>query len=75
MICSYFSSPFSKERQINQKVRYSIEKDVLAILGSGYSSSDVTYYISSNYTTADYLPQFVKQSELFQAGLPNCNIA
>ncbi|KAK8124697.1 uncharacterized protein PG998_000456 [Apiospora kogelbergensis] len=52
-----------------------IEKDVLAILGSGYSSSDVTYYISSNYTTADYLPQFVKQSELFQAGLPNCNIA
>ncbi|KAK7965095.1 hypothetical protein PG988_010099 [Apiospora saccharicola] len=52
-----------------------IEKDVLANLGSDYSSSDVTYYITSNYTTADYLPQFVKQSDLFQAGLPNCTIA
>ncbi|KAK8089401.1 hypothetical protein PG997_004362 [Apiospora hydei] len=52
-----------------------IEKDVLAILGSDYSSSDVTYYISSNYTTQDYLPQFVKQSDMFQAGLPNCTIA
>lgn len=53
----------------------SIESDVLAILGSDYSSGDVTYYISSNYTTQDYLPQFVKQSDIFQAGLANCTIA
>ncbi|KAK8026861.1 hypothetical protein PG991_003917 [Apiospora marii] len=52
-----------------------IENDVLAILGSDYSSGDVTYYISSNYTTQDYLPQFVKQSDNFQAGLANCTIA
>lgn len=50
----------------------SIESDVLAILGSAYSSADVTYYISANFTTQDYLPLFVKQSAAFQADYPNC---
>ncbi|KAI1076330.1 Metallo-dependent phosphatase-like protein [Whalleya microplaca] len=49
-----------------------IESDVLAILGSGYSSNDVDYYITSNFSTQDYLPLYVKQSDVFQAGLPNC---
>ncbi|KAJ8105838.1 hypothetical protein ONZ43_g7264 [Nemania bipapillata] len=49
-----------------------IESDVLAILGSAYSSADVTYYISANFTTQDYLPLFVKQSAAFQADYPNC---
>ncbi|KAI3323308.1 Metallo-dependent phosphatase-like protein [Xylariaceae sp. AK1471] len=49
-----------------------IESDVLAILGSGYSSADVDYYISANFTTQEYLPLFVKQSEIFQADYPNC---
>ncbi|KAI0157845.1 ser/Thr protein phosphatase family [Xylariaceae sp. FL1272] len=48
-----------------------IESDVLAILGSEYSDQ-VTYYISEDYTTRDYLPQFVKESDIFQAGLPDC---
>ncbi|ORY69519.1 Metallo-dependent phosphatase-like protein [Pseudomassariella vexata] len=52
-----------------------IESDVLAILGSGYSDSDVDYYVSANFTTQDYLAEFVKASDLFQAGLPNCTIA
>ncbi|KAI1170128.1 Metallo-dependent phosphatase-like protein [Nemania sp. FL0916] len=49
-----------------------IESDVLAILGSGYSSADVDYYIGANFTTRDYLPLFVKQSQAFQADFPNC---
>ncbi|KAI1259335.1 ser/Thr protein phosphatase family [Xylariaceae sp. FL1019] len=48
-----------------------IESDVLAILGSTYADQ-VKYYISEEFTTRDYLPLFVKQSEIFQAGLPNC---
>lgn len=52
-----------------------IESDVLAILGSNYSSSDVSYYIDSDFTTRDYLPIYVKNSETFQAGLPNCTVA
>jgi hypothetical protein len=50
----------------------SIESDVLAILGSDYSTSDVDFFINSTYTTQNYLPQFVKQSEIFQAGMPDC---
>ncbi|KAI1165268.1 Metallo-dependent phosphatase-like protein [Nemania serpens] len=49
-----------------------IESDVLAILGSAYSAADVTFYISDNFTTQDYLPLFAKQSEAFQADYPNC---
>ncbi|KAI1877996.1 uncharacterized protein JN550_000178 [Neoarthrinium moseri] len=49
-----------------------IQSDVLAILGSGYSASDVGYYINSTFTTRDYLPLFVEQSDLFQSGMPNC---
>ncbi|KAI0379842.1 Metallo-dependent phosphatase-like protein [Hypomontagnella monticulosa] len=52
-----------------------IESDVLAILGSNYSSSDVSYYIDANFTTQDYLPLYVTKSEAFQAGLPNCTVA
>ncbi|CAJ2508062.1 Uu.00g092480.m01.CDS01 [Anthostomella pinea] len=51
-----------------------IESDVLAILGVNYSSSDVDYYNGADFTTRDFLPLFVKQSELFQAGLPNCTV-
>ncbi|KAI0597982.1 Ser/Thr protein phosphatase family protein [Biscogniauxia sp. FL1348] len=49
-----------------------IESDVLAILGSSYSSADVDYYIDANFTSQDYLGLYVKQSDVFQAGLPNC---
>ncbi|KAI0891595.1 Metallo-dependent phosphatase-like protein [Annulohypoxylon nitens] len=49
-----------------------IESDLLAILGSNYSSSDVSYYIDENFTTRDYLPIYVKNSQTFQAGLSNC---
>ncbi|KAI0424800.1 ser/Thr protein phosphatase family [Xylaria sp. FL1042] len=49
-----------------------IESDVLAILGSSFSSADVDYYISANFTTRDYLPLFVKQSAAFQADYPDC---
>ncbi|KAH9989038.1 Ser/Thr protein phosphatase family protein [Xylariaceae sp. FL0662B] len=49
-----------------------IESDVLAILGSGYDSNDVDYYVGANFTTQDYLPLYVKQSDIFQAGLPDC---
>ncbi|KAI0398279.1 Metallo-dependent phosphatase-like protein [Xylariaceae sp. FL0594] len=52
-----------------------IEKDVLKILGSSYSSADVNYYIDANYTTRSYLPDFVKQSKAFQADVPNCPTA
>ncbi|KAI1414217.1 Metallo-dependent phosphatase-like protein [Hypoxylon sp. FL1857] len=52
-----------------------IESDLLAILGSNYSSNDVSYYIDADFTTRDYLPIYVKTSETFQAGLPNCTIA
>jgi hypothetical protein len=45
---------------------------VLAILGSNYSDADVDYYINSTYTTQVYLPQYVEQAEIFQAGMPNC---
>ncbi|KAI1102414.1 Metallo-dependent phosphatase-like protein [Jackrogersella minutella] len=51
-----------------------IESDLLAILGSNYSSSDITYYIDANFTTRDYLPIYIKNSQTFQAGLPNCTI-
>jgi hypothetical protein len=50
----------------------SIVDDVLAILGSNYSASDVDYYINSTYSTRDYLPEFIQQSEAFQAGMPDC---
>jgi hypothetical protein len=50
----------------------SIEKDVLAILGSAYSAADVDFYVGENFTTQDYLPLFVKQSQAFQADYPNC---
>ncbi|KAI8622868.1 Metallo-dependent phosphatase-like protein [Xylariaceae sp. FL1651] len=49
-----------------------IESDVLAILGSNYSSASVDYYIGANFTTQDYLPLFVKQSDAFQVDFPNC---
>ncbi|KAJ3566755.1 hypothetical protein NPX13_g7018 [Xylaria arbuscula] len=49
-----------------------IESDVLAILGSSFSSADVDYYISADFTTQDYLPLYVKQAEAFQADYPNC---
>ncbi|TGJ83897.1 hypothetical protein E0Z10_g4861 [Xylaria hypoxylon] len=49
-----------------------IESDVLAILGSSFSSQNVDYYISANFTTRDYLPLFVKESEVFQADYPDC---
>ncbi|KAK9779436.1 putative Calcineurin-like phosphoesterase domain-containing protein [Seiridium cardinale] len=49
-----------------------IQSDVLAILGSDYSDSDVGYYINSTFTTRDYLPLFVEQSDIFQSGMPNC---
>ncbi|KAI1452001.1 Metallo-dependent phosphatase-like protein [Annulohypoxylon moriforme] len=49
-----------------------IESDLLAILGSNYSSSDVSYYIDENFTTRDYLPIYVKNSQTFQAGRANC---
>ncbi|OTA84953.1 hypothetical protein M434DRAFT_400273 [Hypoxylon sp. CO27-5] len=49
-----------------------IESDLLAILGSNYSSNDVSYYIDANFTTRDYLAIYVKNSEMFQAGLSNC---
>ncbi|KAI2463119.1 Metallo-dependent phosphatase-like protein [Annulohypoxylon bovei var. microspora] len=52
-----------------------IENDILAILGSNYSSSDVSYYIDENFTTRDYLPIYVKNSQTFQAGLSNCTAA
>ncbi|KAI1776001.1 Metallo-dependent phosphatase-like protein [Hypoxylon cercidicola] len=51
-----------------------IESDVLAILGSNYSSDDVSYYINSDFTTQDYLPLYVTNSEAFQAGMPNCTV-
>lgn len=53
-------------------IKYSIQSDVLAILGSDYSDSDVDYYINSTFSTRDYLPLFVEQSEIFQAGMPDC---
>ncbi|KAI1391267.1 Metallo-dependent phosphatase-like protein [Hypoxylon trugodes] len=49
-----------------------IENDLLAMLGSNYSSSDVSYYIDANFTTQEYLPIYIKNSKLFQTGLPNC---
>ncbi|KAI1377477.1 Metallo-dependent phosphatase-like protein [Hypoxylon crocopeplum] len=49
-----------------------IESDVLAILGSSYSANDVSYFIDANFTTQEYLPLYVKSSDIFQAGLPNC---
>ncbi|KAI0128403.1 Metallo-dependent phosphatase-like protein [Xylariales sp. AK1849] len=49
-----------------------IQSDVLTILGSDYSDSDVGYYINSTFTTRDYLPLFVEESDIFQAGMPNC---
>ncbi|KAI0883330.1 Metallo-dependent phosphatase-like protein [Annulohypoxylon maeteangense] len=49
-----------------------IESDLLAILGSNYSSSDVSFYIDESFTTRDYLPIYVKNSQTFQAGLANC---
>ncbi|KAF3064909.1 hypothetical protein GL218_02310 [Daldinia childiae] len=49
-----------------------IESDLLAILGSNYSSSDVSYYIDANFTTQDYLPLYIQQTKAFQTGLPNC---
>ncbi|KAI1473468.1 Metallo-dependent phosphatase-like protein [Daldinia eschscholtzii] len=49
-----------------------IENDLLAILGSNYSSSDVSYYIDANFTTQEYLPLYIQQTEAFQTGLPNC---
>ncbi|KAI1139065.1 Metallo-dependent phosphatase-like protein [Hypoxylon sp. FL0543] len=52
-----------------------IESDLLAILGSNYSSNDVSYYIDADFTTRDYLPIYIKNSETFQAGLPNCTVA
>ncbi|KAI2641922.1 Metallo-dependent phosphatase-like protein [Hypomontagnella submonticulosa] len=52
-----------------------IESDVLAILGSNYSSGDVSPYIDANFTTQDYLPLYVTKSGAFQAGLPNCTVA
>ncbi|KAI1214510.1 Metallo-dependent phosphatase-like protein [Annulohypoxylon truncatum] len=52
-----------------------IESDLLAILGSNYSSSDVSYYIDENFTTRDYLPIYVRNSQTFQAGLSNCTSA
>ncbi|KAL7625620.1 hypothetical protein AAE478_004840 [Parahypoxylon ruwenzoriense] len=51
-----------------------IESDVLAILGSNYSSNDVSYYISANFTTQDYLPLYITGTETFQVGLPNCTV-
>jgi hypothetical protein len=53
----------------------SAERHVLTILGPDYSSSDVTDYISSNYTTHDFLPEFVRRSDIFQAGMPDCIFA
>ncbi|KAI1498475.1 Ser/Thr protein phosphatase family protein [Biscogniauxia marginata] len=52
-----------------------IESDVLAILGSSYSSDDVDFYIDSNFTSQDYLGLYVRQSDIFQTGLPNCAAA
>ncbi|KAI0843828.1 5'-nucleotidase [Daldinia vernicosa] len=49
-----------------------IESDLLAILGSNYSSADVSYYIDANFTTQDYLPLYIQQTRAFQTGLPNC---
>ncbi|KAI1761394.1 Metallo-dependent phosphatase-like protein [Hypoxylon sp. FL1150] len=51
-----------------------IESDVLAILGSDFTSNNVSYYIDANFTTRDYLPLYVKNSEVFQAGLSNCTV-
>ncbi|KAH8747894.1 5'-nucleotidase [Hyaloscypha finlandica] len=51
------------------------KRHVLTILGPDYSSSDVTDYISSNYTTHDFLPEFVRRSDIFQAGMPDCIFA
>ncbi|KAF3012250.1 hypothetical protein E8E14_011191 [Neopestalotiopsis sp. 37M] len=47
---------------------------IMAILGPEYSSSNVSYYIGENFTTRDFLPQFVKQSDIFQAGMPDCEV-
>ncbi|KAI8959532.1 Metallo-dependent phosphatase-like protein [Daldinia sp. FL1419] len=49
-----------------------IESDLLAILGSNYSSDDISYYIDENFTTQDYLPLYIQQTEAFQVGLPSC---
>ncbi|KAK3940521.1 Metallo-dependent phosphatase-like protein [Diplogelasinospora grovesii] len=49
-----------------------IESDVLAILGSGYSKANVTPYVSSNFTSQDYLIPYVQAK--WQAGMPNCPI-
>ncbi|KAI0167447.1 phosphoprotein phosphatase [Pestalotiopsis sp. NC0098] len=49
-----------------------IQSDVLAILGSDYSDSNVNYYINSTFSTRDYLPLFVEQSDIFQANIDNC---
>ncbi|KAF2970400.1 hypothetical protein GQX73_g3246 [Xylaria multiplex] len=47
------------------------EADVVDVVFVDFSQ-DVDYYISSNFTTRDYLPLFIKQSEAFQAGYPDC---
>ncbi|EFX00037.1 phosphoprotein phosphatase [Grosmannia clavigera kw1407] len=49
-----------------------IESFVLDYLGSAYNSSMVTYYISENFTSQDYLLPYVKSN--WQTGLPDCPI-
>lgn len=50
----------------------SIESYVLDYLGSAYNSSMVTYYISENFTSQDYLLPYVELN--WQANLPDCPI-
>ncbi|OTA99201.1 hypothetical protein M426DRAFT_325346 [Hypoxylon sp. CI-4A] len=50
------------------------EDDVLQALGSNYTSDDATYYIDADFSTQDYLPIYVQNSDIFQAGLSNCTV-
>jgi len=50
----------------------SIEPDVLKVLGPAYSHGMVMLYISSNFTSQDYIIPYVEKK--WQAGLPDCPI-
>jgi len=50
----------------------SIQPFVLAYLGSAYTASMVSPYISKNFTSQDYLIPYVQKK--WQAGMPNCSI-
>lgn len=48
----------------------SIQSYMLSYLGSSYSASDVSPYISENFTSQDYLLPYVQKK--WQTNIDNC---